>query len=245
MPVARIQSIPEQWVQIIRLEISLSAAGASLSAAGALEAAAGAFHFAAGQYLEIQHPSGARIPLSIASAPHQLPQLELHYRSTPGDALAPLLDDLLKARGALDLRGPFGDVSVTAYAGPLLLVAGGTGISQALSILEHLEHLGRPTAQAHPYAVTLLWCADNLDAFYAQDRLAELPWLDANCIADARKTHDNDGLAWLGEHLTANAYNRVLLCGGPPFVYAVVDHLKAQQLDVAVESDVFGYSPRG
>ena len=220
-------------MQIIRLEVSFN------------DSPAGAFDFAAGQYLEIQHPSGVRIPLSIASAPHQLPQLELHYRSTPGDALAPLLDDLLKARGALDLRGPFGDVSVTAYAGPLLLVAGGTGISQALSILEHLEHLGRPTAQAHPYAVTLLWCADTVDAFYARERLAELPWLDANCIADARKTQDNDGLQWLGEHLTANAYNRVLLCGGPPFVYAVVDHLKAQQLDVTVESDVFGYSPRG
>ncbi len=134
-------------MQIIRLELdsspsaagaSPSAAGASPSAAGASPSAAGAFDFAAGQYLEIQHPSGARIPLSIASAPYQLPQLELHYRSTPGDALAPLLDDLLKARGELDLRGPFGDVSVTAYAGPLLLVAGGTGISQALSILELL-----------------------------------------------------------------------------------------------------------
>lgn len=220
-----------------------SAAGACHSAAGACRSAAGAFEFAAGQYLEIEHPSGVRIPLSIASAPHRLPQLELHYRSTPGDPLAPLLDELLQERQTLELRGPFGDVSVTAYAGPLLLVAGGTGISQALSILEHLQHLGSPLADAP--AVTLLWCADTIHAFYARERLAELPWLDAKCIADARKTPDNDGLAWLHEHLTANAYDRVLLCGGPQFVYAVVDHLKTHQLDVAVESDVFGYSPRG
>ena len=221
MPVARIQSITEQWAQIIRLELEEP------------------FQFTAGQYLEIEHPSGTRIPLSIASAPHRLPRLELHYRSTPGDDLAALLDGLLQKGRTLDLCGPFGDVIVTRPHSPLMLVAGGTGISQALSIIEHIDQL------LSPPAVTLLWCVDTAEALYARGQLAGLSWLSANYLVDDRRTSDNEGLVWLSEHLRTHAYARTLLCGGPSFVYAVVDHLRAEQRMTALESDVFAYSPRG
>ncbi|MEE8245416.1 MAG: hypothetical protein V3R27_10485 [Pseudomonadales bacterium] len=265
MPVARIQSITERWAQIIRLELEEP------------------FQFAAGQYLEIEHPSGTRIPLSIASAPHRLPRLELHYRSTPGDDLAALLDGLLQKGRTLDLCGPFGDVIVTTLEAvskrdrfwgahgratifrrtmggfrrkpwsknartaflrpliesPLMLVAGGTGISQALSIIEHIDQL------LSPPAVTLLWCVDTAEALYARGQLAGLSWLSANYLVDDRRTSDNEGLVWLSEHLRTHAYARTLLCGGPSFVYAVVDHLRAEQRMTALESDVFAYSPKG
>ena len=36
------------------------------------------FRFRPGQYLEVLHPDGP-VPMSIASAPHRLPELHLHY----------------------------------------------------------------------------------------------------------------------------------------------------------------------
>ncbi len=120
-----------------------------------------------------------------------------------------------------------------------MLVAAGTGISQALSIIEHVDQL------LSPPAVTLLWCVDTVDALYARDQLAGLSWLSANYLVDDRRTPDNEGLVWLSEHLRTHTYARTLLCGGPSFVYAVVDHLRAEQRMAALESDVFAYSPRG
>ncbi len=85
------------------------------------------FEFSAGQYIYL-HAGQQRLPLSVASAPARLPELELHYRSTPGDPDAAALDALLLHAHELTLAGPHGDVVVTGPTGePLTLIAGGTG----------------------------------------------------------------------------------------------------------------------
>ena len=63
------------------------------------------FRFHAGQYLEIIHPDGTAIPMTIASSPARLPQLCLHYRSIAGAQGADLLDELLSTQiGTLRAR---------------------------------------------------------------------------------------------------------------------------------------------
>ena len=95
-----------------------------------LTIAEGTFDFSAGQYLEVLHPKGESIPLSIASPAFELPKFRLHYRSMPGAPGAAAMDDLLSAigdgSGKLTIRGPAGSVRVDAEeTRRVLLIAGG------------------------------------------------------------------------------------------------------------------------
>jgi CDP-4-dehydro-6-deoxyglucose reductase len=208
------------------------------------------FAFEAGQYIEVMHPEGA-IPLSIASGPRQLPELHLHYRTTPGVAEARWMDELLARARTLDIRGPLGDVRLPTAADALLLVAGGTGISQALSMIDELA--ARPPS----YPVSLLWCVDQPSDLYCANDLASLAgnWLDVESAVDASRSTANRGLARLRERarlckleLAQGQSPRepwVLLAGSPGFVYEAMDTL----LDAGIgrhclHSDVFAYAPR-
>jgi CDP-4-dehydro-6-deoxyglucose reductase, E3 len=199
------------------------------------------FRFLAGQYVRVIHPEGP-IPLSIASAPRRLPELHLHYRSTPGVVEAARLDELLAAGDRLELSEPAGEVVLpTPLADPVLIVAGGTGIAQAMSFIDDFQ-------DADPGAlVTLLWCIDHPDDAYLADDLAavEAAWLRWVTIADADRSPANRGLAWLRAQGAEFRDRPVVLAGGPGFVYAAVDALcgiglKPEQM----RSDVFAYAPR-
>lgn len=205
------------------------------------------FSFQAGQYLQVLHPDGP-IPLSIASAPWRLPELHLHYRSTAGVAEAARMDALLAAGEPLTVSAPGGEVILeTPLAAPLLIAAGGTGIAQAISFIDAF-------ATTDPGApVTLLWCVDHPQDFYLDDQLAavEAPWLTLVKIADADRSPGNACLAWLRQHIGEFSEDQtrgpspVVLAGGPGFVYAAYEVLRAGGLSaVQIRSDVFAYAPR-
>jgi CDP-4-dehydro-6-deoxyglucose reductase len=197
------------------------------------------FRFHAGQYLNVVHPSGVRIPMSIASAPERIPELELHYRPLPGVAEAALMNELLEAGTEISIEGPLGDVRV---AGPLneylLLIAGGSGISQCRAILEHLrcvEHTGD---------VTLVWSVTQPDHLYADTELRGFaPWLDYQPIVDTPQAK-SAMLAWLRTNPLPTS-GRIIVSGSPGFVYAVADTLdELGASGITIESDVFSYAPR-
>ena len=220
----------------------------------------GDYVFAAGQYLfihirdrpdpgldpeldpQLDSPlhTDAALPLSIASAPATLPKLELHYRSTPGDDLAASFDARLAKLAAatdatLSISDAQGDVLAPSAAEDLLVVAGGTGISQALSCATHRASTGGHT--------TVLWCADSLAEIYATDRFETLPSVDLVVRVDDRRTAENEGLAWLREQSDKFMDTHTILSGSPPFVYAATDvlaSLGARRL----YSDVYAYAPR-
>ena len=211
------------------------------------------FTFHAGQYLEIQLPGANAIALSIASAPHRLPAVHLHYRSTPGLSEARLLDELLaqlapsggssgEEHKEVSIRGPFGSVCLNGpLAEPLLIVAGGTGGAQAMGLLDSL--LAEPPSQP----VSLLWCADDARDLYRRDWLYGLhrTWLTSQCVVDPSRAKENRGLQWLRDRAPGMAEHRVILSGSPGFVYAAVDALQAQGLNPQqMASDVFSYAPR-
>jgi CDP-4-dehydro-6-deoxyglucose reductase len=197
------------------------------------------FRFHAGQYLNIVHPGGVRIPMSIASAPERLPELELHYRPLPGAPEAALMNELLDADNELSIEGPLGDVHV---AGPLdddlLLIAGGSGISQCRAILEHLRHT------EHTRDVTLVWSVTQRDHLYADADLGLFaPWLKYEPVVDSPQA-PSAVLRWLRTHPLPTS-GRVIVSGSPGFVYAVADAMNELGASgVTVESDVFSYAPR-
>src|SRR5262245_7465971 len=93
------------------------------------------------------HRSALRKPYSIASAPWELTKtgmLQVLAQVEDSGGLDPHLE--LAAPGTLlDLDGPFGSFGFHADSnGPLLFVAGGTGIAPFRSML--VERLSRPTS---------------------------------------------------------------------------------------------------
>jgi len=186
------------------------------------------FRFCAGQYLEIALPGDLSIPLSIASAPYRLPELHLHYRSTPHLAQAQLLDALLEDGQELTISGPYGAICLeTPLAQPLLIVAGGTGGAQAMGLLDALLR-DPPSAP-----VTLLWCADHERDLYRSKWLQSLrvAWLSCECIVDPRRSAANLALQWLQSHAEEWGQHRIILSGSAGFVHTAAATLVTAGVD--------------
>ncbi len=156
------------------------------------------FPFYAGQYLHVVHPSRVRVPMSIASAPDHLPRLELHYRALPGVADAALMDELLDGRQDLSIDGPDGAVRFDGrHTAELLLIAGGSGISQCRAIVDHLHRCG----QSDP--VRLVWSVTQPNQLYCDAELrAFAPWLDYLGVVDVPNA-ENAAITWLRGHNAA------------------------------------------
>ena len=196
------------------------------------------YTFRAGQYLQVQAPDGTLIPLSIASAPTRLPELELHYRSTPDLPEARVMDVLLTGN-TLTITRAAGEVRCGAPNQPLFIAAGGSGAAQAFSCAEY-RHATKAAA-----STTILWCADQPEDIYQTELLRSYARLDLQIVTDDRRTPDNEGMVWLAQHCQnfTNAY--VVLAGGPGFVYATTDILLAAGFSPdQLHADAYTYAPR-
>ncbi len=105
------------------------------------------FHFRAGQYLDVMLPGGRRRSFSIASPPHDAGLIELHVRRVGAGEFTERVFSTLAAGALLQIEGPLGqfvyrEPADPATAGPLVLVAGGTGFAPVKSILRHLLETG-------------------------------------------------------------------------------------------------------
>ena len=123
------------------------------------------FRFSAGQYLDVLLPGGRRRSFSIASPPHDAGLIELHVRRVAGGQFTAQVFESL-ARGALlRIEGPLGqfvyrEPQDAMGAGPLLLVAGGTGFAPIKAVIEHAIH------QAITRPMVLYWGVRSLVDLY-------------------------------------------------------------------------------
>jgi CDP-4-dehydro-6-deoxyglucose reductase, E3 len=105
-------------------------------------------HFKAGQYLDVLLPGGRRRSFSIASPPHDAALIELHVRRVSGGGFT---ERLFAPVGALlRIEGPVGQFTYREGAGPVLLLAGGTGFAPLKSMLRHALERG-DTRRLHLY----------------------------------------------------------------------------------------------
>lgn len=179
------------------------------------------------------------VPLSIASGPSRLPNLELIYRSDQTSDTALAFDDLLSRSTSLEVDGPFGDVTLKQIKPKqaLRIVASGTGIAQALSLVEALTN--RPT----PPRTEVLWATKIRTP--STDRLLQTqPWLDVTrCNSADLNASLMHSVAQREEQ--ADAFVQTVIAGPPDFVYQVTDLMLAAgvgQEDLA--ADAFAYAPR-
>ena len=130
------------------------------------------FAFAAGQALMLGlSGSPLRKPYSIASAPWEVAKsgiMQVLVQVEDSGGLDPHLE-LASPGTPLDLEGPFGSFGLPGQIdGPLLFIAGGTGIAPLRSML--IEHLSRPTKQP----AALIYSARSVDEFAFRTELGAL-----------------------------------------------------------------------
>lgn len=120
-----------------------------------------------GQYVELTNSNSQTAPFSIANAPSEKGELELHVQ-TGTEFSNKLINDLNQEK-TVTATGPHGhNVYQSQPLFPILLVAGGVGISHSMAIIQY-------AAELHfPRPIHLYWGCKKIDDFYLMRELNEL-----------------------------------------------------------------------
>ncbi len=99
--------------------------------------------FLAGQYIEVILEGNQRRAFSIANAPHNGEEIELHLRLVDGGVFTPYVFNEMEEKEILRIEGPLGSFFLREESGnELVLVAGGTGFAPIKGMVEHAIELG-------------------------------------------------------------------------------------------------------
>lgn len=97
---------------------------------------ADALRFAAGQYARLTFPGAAVRDYSMASR-SGAPVLEFHIRQVPGGSTSARVHQFLQPGDPVAIEGPFGSAYLREqHAGPILCIAGGSGLAPIKAIAE-------------------------------------------------------------------------------------------------------------
>jgi ferredoxin-NADP reductase len=128
----------------------------------------------AGQHYDVRltAPDGyqAQRSYSVASNPEQLGQIDLTVERLEEGEVSTYLHDVLVVGDQVELRGPIGGYFVwdASMGGPLLLVAGGSGIVPLMAMLRHRQAIGSQVP------VRLLYSSRTYQDIIYRDELAQL-----------------------------------------------------------------------
>jgi ferredoxin-NADP reductase len=188
----------------------------------------------AGQHVDVRLVAEdgyqAQRSYSIASAPEDA-SVALTVERIDDAEVSPYLCDVLRVGDGLEVRGPIGGYFVwdIADGGPILLVAGGSGIVPLMAMLRH--HAKAAPASRERVPVRLLYSARTWDdVIYREEleRLAESPGVSvAFALTRAappgwRGYHRRVDRAMLEEVAwSASEMPRVFVCGPTPLVESV------------------------
>jgi ferredoxin-NADP reductase len=172
---------------------------------------------------------------SIASPPES-PRLAITVERLDDGEVSPYLSDELRSGDKLELRGPIGGYFVwdVATGGPLLLVAGGSGIVPLMAMLRHRDIALGPADMGarHRLPARLLYSSRRWEDVIYRDELARLAEKDTTLEVTHTLTREQpDG--WTGfkrridrAMLEAIAWPpsehpRAYICGPTPLVESV------------------------
>lgn len=192
-----------------------------------------AFDYVAGQYINISWPGfdGHRsYSLCDAPAPDGRDALSAFVRRVPGGQFSELLFAGAPKDVPFTIDGPHGNFYLRGGGGPILCIAGGSGLSPLMSVLEE--------AVAHGVRrdVVLLFGARGERDLYCQDQIASIerrwsgrftfwPALSETPVEGLRSgfvtDHIAEALEWLGKSEGLQAY----MCGPPPMIDAAIHTL--------------------
>jgi ferredoxin-NADP reductase len=188
----------------------------------------------AGQHVDVRLTAEdgyqAQRSYSIASAP-ELDALELTVELVDDGEVSPYFVEELRAGDQFELRGPIGGHFTWAVSdgGPLLLIAGGSGLVPLMSMLRHRAARGSEVDTR-----ALISVRGAADRLYAADLETigpraglEIAWTYTRTPPDGwdgwRRRVDTEMLSALGPG--PGARPRIYVCGPTPFVESVADLL--------------------
>jgi ferredoxin-NADP reductase len=176
---------------------------------------------------------------SIASPPEDS-RLALTVERLDDGEVSPYLSDELRSGDKLELRGPIGGYFVwdIATGGPLLLVAGGSGIVPLMAMLRHrdIALATHDTGARHRLPARLLYSSRRWDDVIYRDELVRLAEKDSTVEVSHTLTREQpegwngfkrridramlEAVAW-----PASEHPRVFVCGPTPLVESVAEAL--------------------
>lgn len=133
-----------------------------------------AFPFLPGQHVTVRLTSAsghvAQRSYSIASAPEASAAIELAIEKLDDGEVSPYFHDVAAVGDEIEIRGPVGGHFTWSVeqGGPLLLVAGGSGIAPLMSMIRHRA------ARQSSVPAALLYSARTLDEVLFRDELLAL-----------------------------------------------------------------------
>jgi CDP-4-dehydro-6-deoxyglucose reductase, E3 len=196
------------------------------------------FRYRAGMHVEVRTPGVAKArTYSIATAPDDdgLPPdglLELFVARHDNGRASGWLHGALRLGEAIDLHGPYGNFRLPHDArGPVLCLAGGSGLAPILSIVR------RALASGHADPIELILSVRDRSEVFALDAQHALARRYANFSYRVTLTRESTALPgwrrgripdWLAEELPDLAAWWVLAAGPPGFVDACIGAARAQ-----------------
>jgi ferredoxin-NADP reductase len=175
----------------------------------------------AGQHYDVRltAPDGyqAQRSYSIASPPSRAGAVDLTIEKIADGEVSPYFHDVLEVGDRVEVRGPIGGYFVwePALGGPLLLVAGGSGVVPLMAILRE-----RAAVDARPPAV-LLYSSRTFDDVIYRDELAALAGGDDGLRVIQTLTRSQPP-GWTGydRRIDRDMLGEALAAAGaPPLVY--------------------------
>ncbi len=199
------------------------------------------FAFAAGQYACLGFDGLPCRDYSIASRPDE-PDLEFHIRDM-GSGASTYAVRRLQAGETVTVRGPLGSATLQeGHRGPILAVAGGSGLAPMKSIVE------TALARGHAAPVHLYFGVRTEGDLYMADRFRDLARRHANfrfvpVVSDPGGPTDLR-TGYVGEAAAADfaelAGFKAYLAGPPVMVESAIGHLLARGIDpMDIHADAF------
>lgn len=211
----------------------------------------------AGQHVDVrltaEHGYQAQRSYSIASAPQDA-RVALTVDRLDDGEVSPYLTDVLRNGDRLELRGPIGGYFAwdVALGGPLLLVAGGSGIVPLMAMLRHRAAVLETAEARRGVPARLLYSSGRWDEVIYRDSLTRLADDDTTLEVALTLTREPPW-GWRGFHrridrmmLAEVAWPpserpRVFVCGPTPLVEAAATALVELGHDPAlVKTERFG-----
>lgn len=190
--------------------------------------------FKPGQHVDVRltAPDGyqAQRSYSIASAPEQEGIIELTVELIDDGEVSPYFHEVVEPGDEIEVRGPIGGPFTwfASMGGPLLLVAGGSGVVPLMSMLRHRERAGVVVS-----ALLLYSARAHEDLIYHRE-LGRMAGADAGLLVWPTLTRSQPA-GWTGyrrrvdQAMLGEAIDRLgaaphtYICGPTAFVEAVAD----------------------